>query len=87
MGILENTQMQKNRFPVRYEYSKFVERYQILLKNNVLNDKKKINFMTKTQYICSTILSNKYNDYKFGITKVFLKTEHETFLQQVNEKN
>lgn len=83
-GLLENTQMQKKLYSVRYDYVDFVSRYQAFLPKSVVSSDK-IDCVKATQHICATTFGSENINYKFGDTKIFLKAEHETLLQKVKK--
>ncbi|KAM9715378.1 unconventional myosin-XVB [Menidia menidia] len=77
-GILETIHIRKEGFPVRIEYSSFTQRYGVLLNlpSGELSDRE----MTVALL---DMLAAEEGQYRFGLTKVFLK---EILHQQLEEK-
>ena len=69
-------------FSFRFTFKEFVDRYRFLVSG--LPPSHKIDCQAGSHRICEEILRNR--DYQMGHTKVFLKDEHELYLEQERDK-
>ncbi|XP_057328761.1 myosin-VIIa-like [Microplitis mediator] len=75
-GMMETAKIRRAGYPIRYDYPEFVNRFRCLargISSKIIQD--------VAEKICINTLGVN-NNYQFGKTKVFLKEEHESILEQ-----
>ena len=95
--MLETIRIRRAGYPVRFTFKEFVDRYRFLVsgihkvRNDVSPSLLKIKLIalqadnkTGSAIICEEILKNR--DYQLGHSKVFLKDEHQLFLEQERDR-
>ncbi|KAH7727939.1 hypothetical protein AAVH_04183 [Aphelenchoides avenae] len=80
-GMMDTIRIRKAGYSVRYDYANFVARYRVLAPKPA----HRIEAMQEVRRICALVLGPDA-DFQLGRTKVFLKAEHETTLEQELER-
>lgn len=84
-GMLETARIRQLGYPIRHTFREFVQRYGLLASNIIQTNYLIVNYRDLCKKLCSHLL--KFNpNYQLGQTKVFLKYEHETYLETEREK-
>ncbi|XP_026487516.2 myosin-VIIa-like [Vanessa tameamea] len=81
-GLMETAKIRQAGYPIRYSYSEFVHRYRLVIPGIPLAQK--TDCKNATQKICSEVLKD--DDFRLGLTKVFLKDHHDTLLEELRHK-
>lgn len=79
LGLTETARIRQAGYAVRYDYTNFVEEFQILRQGFEVDPKR------VAEKICESALENTEHNYQFGRTKVFLKDYQNLIL--VEKKN
>lgn len=80
---METAKIRQAGYPVRYTFNEFVDRYRYLAAG--IKPSHKEDSKISAEKICSAVFGTE-QDYQIGITKVFLKTTQETYLEEERQK-
>lgn len=87
-GMLETARIRALGFPIRHTFKEFVFRYRILATNLVRHHQQShanVNYRDACRKLGAHLL--RFNPtYQFGQTKIFLKYDHEAYLETEREK-
>lgn len=84
-GMLETARIRALGFPIRHTFKEFVCRYRILASNLIRYQSNVMNHRDACRKLCAHLL--RFNPtYQFGQTKIFLKYDHEAYLETEREK-
>lgn len=83
-GMVETIRIRKAGYPIRHTFEEFMQRYRVLLKT-LDCDPNTESASHCCEAICRAMIKNK-DDWKIGKTKVFLKDDHDSYLEQERER-
>lgn len=84
-GMLETARIRALGYPIRHTFPEFVHRYRVLASNLVRSQGDAVNYRDACRRLCAHLLRSNPT-YQFGQTKVFLKYDHEAYLETEREK-
>jgi len=82
-GMMETIRIRRQGYPMRYEFSTFIDRYRVCIgamPRSAVNQ----NLKESVSKICRLILKD--DEWRVGLTKVFLKDEHDVEMEVGREK-
>jgi len=82
-GMMETIRIRRQGYPVRYEFAAFIDRYRVCI-GGLPRSSLTQNMKESAAKICRFIL--KEEDWRVGLTKVFLKDEHDVEMEVGREK-
>ena len=83
-GMMETIRIRRQGYPVRYEFAEFIDRYRVCI-GGMPRSSKISDHRTAASRICETVLNEQ--DWCLGLTKVFMKDEHDVELENYREKS
>lgn len=82
LGLTETAKIRQAGYAVRYEYTDFVEKFNIL-KREIKNERSSRRI---TEKICENVLEKSKHDYQLGNTMIFLKDYQNLILEERKNK-
>ncbi|XP_073732354.1 unconventional myosin-VIIb [Misgurnus anguillicaudatus] len=83
-GMVETIKIRKAGYPIRHTFEEFLQRYRALLKT-VDCDPNTESAANCCKAICKAVIKDK-DDWRIGKTKIFLKDNHDSFLELQREQ-
>uniref|UniRef100_H3B7C0 Myosin VIIB n=1 Tax=Latimeria chalumnae TaxID=7897 RepID=H3B7C0_LATCH len=83
-GMMETIRIRKSGYPIRYNFSEFVDRYRMLVPSSM-----RLQFQENKELYCIYIaetMVGQQEDWKIGKTKIFLKDYQDTLLEVERDK-
>lgn len=81
--MMETAKIRRSGYPIRHSYKEFVERYRYLAPG--IGPAHKVDCREAAKKICNYCLKNN-KDFQFGATKIFLKDEHDVYLEEERDR-
>ncbi|KAG7321570.1 hypothetical protein KOW79_014428 [Hemibagrus wyckioides] len=83
-GVLETIKVRKMGYPIQHKFKEFLGRYRVLLKTTDC-DPNKASASDCCNAICRAVIKCQ-DDWRIGMTKIFLKDHHDSFLELERER-
>ena len=79
-GMMETARIRRAGYPIRYDFAEFVDRFRVLSRGVLPSNKADVKVAAAK--ICSDILGKDQFDYQLGNSKIFLREQQESFLEE-----